>query len=82
MIQGQIQPQAENRQFLILGLAPSFGRLGADARRFMLDENSGFNFVAMLSTRPGTSLSANFASRKELLNWNLSGMHCVSIRMR
>ena len=65
MLDGQAQPQAKEGGATILGLTALFASFGREASGQMLQNDSRFDFVAMLPTRSAAAGETNFTRRQQ-----------------
>jgi len=78
MFKSQSEPESEDGNLAILGLAAALGCLGRDACRDVTKHDGGFRLVAMLPAWPATARSRFAALCEEIGARQARGMHVVA----
>lgn len=78
MFESQSEPEPEDGNLAILGLAASLGCLGRDACRDVPKHDGGFRLVAMLPAWPAAARSRLAAFREEICGRQSRRMHVVA----
>lgn len=68
-LQRKVHAQTKHRNVLILLLASPLRCLRGDTRWAMGDDDSGFNFIAMLTARPRRARALHVAGSKQVIRF-------------